>query len=320
MKDYAPYLRLAKEALKQYNLDVQKVGFFTEETNIFFLVETNDEKYVLKISQEESSTYEDNLVEVLYLKNVEKNGIIKVPKIINNLKEEPITRLKTDDFDIEKRVIVYEFMEGKEFDGNETPQLFYQLGQKMAYLHQIGKEIILPKDLTAKRWNQVFYFRDEEVVYQLPKYQGVIDEKDVNLLDEIIPLFDGILETFYDAETYMIHGDLNPWNILLHHNELRFIDFEDGIIGNVIHDLAITLFYYKHDKNVNYKEVKSQIFKGYESIAPLPEITEFQLDFLMMARSVNFINYVLLIDDDPKEYIKERMVTLRDFLEKYSIN
>jgi hypothetical protein len=59
------------------------------------------------------------------------------------------------------------------------------------------------------------------------------------------------------------------------------------------------------------------VFEGYSSFKKLPDFSEYELELLIAARRVNFLNYVLLVDDEPKEYIQTSIARIQGFIEKY---
>ncbi len=311
--------RVALKALEKYSFNVKNVEFLIEETNVFFLVHTDTEKVVLKIFQEESSKIEDNLVEVYFMEQITDNTDILIPEVVVNNDGDKVFFVYNDDFKMPKRVAVYKFLEGEDFNEIETDELFYKLGKVIAKLHNMSKELVIPKELEPKKWDDVFYYRDEYAMYNETRFHKFICKEDRELLDEFIPFLNRELMKLYQEPTYLIHADLNPWNIKVHNNEIRLLDFEEGMVGNIIHEMAILIFYYRYDKNYDYKKIKKQVFAGYEEITKLPEISDFVIDMLIMARTVNFVNYVLILYDDPTEYIKNRMIRIREFLSSYKV-
>ena len=311
--------KLAIEALSHYNLSIKTLEFLAEETNIFYkVIDTDDNKYVLKIFQEESSTIEDNLAEVFLINEISGKTDITIPAIIYSKSDEAITTIETECFDTLKRTALYKWVDGTEVDGHENDAIFFAMGQLMAKLHLATKDTIIPDDIHPKKWDKVFYYRDEVPVYKQEKYQLYLDDNYHSVMDFIIPFLDKALPKYYTGQKpQLIHGDLNPWNIRLHKGVLRLLDFEEAMFALPVHDIAIMLFYYKYDKNFDYKTVKQNIFSGYSSIAPLPDFTEYDIDLLITARYVNFLNYVLLIDDDPKEYCMSYIKRVEEFIEKY---
>jgi len=312
--------KLATNALAYYDIDVKSVEFLAEETNIFYkVVDTNNKKYALKIFQEESSTIEDNLAEVFFINEVHKNTDITVPTVIYSKDDKGVIVIESEYFEIPKRVAIYNWIEGIDLDGRETEERFYKLGKITAKLHNATKNTIIPYDIFPKRWDKVFYYRNEVPVYKQENYQKYIDTNYHKVMDFIIPYLDKkLIEYYNNSEPQLIHADLNPWNIKLYKNEFRIIDFEEAMYGLPIHDFAIMLFYYRYDRGFDYEKVKQNFLAGYLSINSLPQFTDYDIDLLIIARTVNFLNYVLLIDDDPKEYCMTRIKRVEEFINKYT--
>ena len=67
----------------------------------------------------------------------------------------------------------------------------------------------------------------------------------------------------------------------------------------------------------DYVELRTAFMRGYTSLRRWPVEDERQLQTLMAARRVNFINYVARIDPSPQEYIRERCEELMEYLDSY---
>lgn len=312
------YKKIALKALEQFDIEYEYIDFLVEETNIFFEVFGKDH-VVLKIFQEESSKTEDNLIEDFFLDEIAKRTEIVVPYMIPSKNGDKIVFIESEDFDTLKRVALYNYVEGKDLDGNETRELFEELGKVTAKLHLASKEIKIPKEMEPKKWDKVFYYREEVPIFHNKKYAHIFSKEDLTFLDQFIAYLDLKLPTYYKEESYLIHADLNPWNVKIHEGEIRLLDFEEGMLGCALHDIAIMLFYYRYDTNYNYQEIKESYLKGYKSLNKLSDFTDFDIDLLIMARTTNFINYTLLIHEDPKDYIQERIKRIKDFIRNYNI-
>lgn len=112
----------------------------------------------------------------------------------------------------------------------------------------------------------------------------------------------------------MIHGDFNPWNIKVHKGNIRLLDFEDTSIGQPIHDIATLFFYYQYDDN--YKKYQDAFYKGYKAVKDIERHQDSELNLLMIARRVNFMNYILEINDAPEKYISTNIVRVEKYLKE----
>jgi Ser/Thr protein kinase RdoA (MazF antagonist) len=315
------YKEVVIEALKEYDILYTQIEFFIEESNIFFKVMTKDSIYMVKIFQEESSKMEDNIAEIFFMKEIIKRTNIVIPNIISTREGTDIVTVKSKQFKTDKRVVVYDYMEGYDLNQHETDELFIQLGEVTATLHNMSENIHIPNDIHPKKWDTVFYYRDEPIVYNDPKYDKQTGAENRLFLDKFILYLNKQLPTYYSKKPFIIHADLNPWNVKVYNNTIRLLDFEEAMLATEVHDLAIILFYYRYDKNFDYDKVKKLLFKGYRKVRELPMISDFDIDLLIMARTANFVNYDLYWDEnDPTEYFQSRCKRMMDFVEKYKID
>lgn len=309
--------KIVLEGLKEYDIKIDRLDFLEEATNIFFKIKSGNEKYAVKIYQELSSNLDDSLIEAHFLKEVRNKTDIIVPEVVNNRSDEPITVVDTKFAEIPKRIAVYTWMDGTEFDEREKEEHFVQIGKIMAKLHQLSETIEIPDDLKPKKLDKVLYYAGDDYFYKYPKHQKKITKEYSELMDFVIPYLDKQLVKLYDADTILIHGDFNPYNIRLHKDEVRLLDFEDSSAGQPIHDIAILFFYYQFDDN--YEVYKKAFLKGYRQIKHLDDLDEEVLDLLMIARRVNFMNYILEINEKPEKYIQLNMERLKNYLKKYNV-
>jgi Ser/Thr protein kinase RdoA (MazF antagonist) len=188
----------------------------------------------------------------------------------------------------------------------------------MAMLHNHAETLKpLPTFAKPKKWDKVFYYPDEPVIYNTDAYKDLFPSDRINLLDEVISFANDEFDRLYsDRESLiLIHGDLHYWNVHVFKGELYIIDFEDVMFAHPVQDIAITLYYGR--QRDDYKELRTAFYHGYTSIRMWPVENDRQIETLMAARSVNFINYVPRIEASPQEYIKERCEELRQYLDKF---
>lgn len=315
-------LEVAKLAVARYPLAVEDVHFVVEETNRFYQVTTKSkQRYALKIFDDDSSTLQDNRLEAFFLQALREVSDIAVPEVITAEDGSAIQTIDSDYTPDTKRVAVYSWIDGQDLAGNECKENLQELGRLTALLHQAASKLRVPANLTPRRWDRVFYYQDERAVYKQDKYQRFLSKEYHYLMDGIIPFLDEALASYYapPMKPHLIHGDLNPWNVKVCGNQLWLLDFEDVISASPLHDLAIMLYYYTYDEDFNYPEVRETVLKGYQEVLPLPNFSDYDLDLLMTARRVNFLNFILLVSEDPQDFIQASIPRVRDFLNRYRI-
>lgn len=324
MNNPEKFADVAKLAIDRYDFKLKDLYFLAEETNILYkLTDTKGNTFLMKIFQENSSTLEDNHLEVYLMNLVSKRGGISIPSILPAADGSEIQEIKIDEGRSPVRVAIYSWLEGEDLDGNENEDRFIQLGELTARLHVATYGEKVPETFSPKRWDNVFYYKEDKMVYKQSEYQRYLSKEYHEVMDTIIPYLNSRLSEYYqmnERDLQLIHSDLNPWNVLVNGNEMHIIDFEDTLLGLPLHDIAILLYYYRFEEKFKYDNVKQLFFKGYEKIRPLPEFTEFDLDLLMTARRVNFLNYILLVSEDPSNFIEKNLLRVKEFIYKYKLS
>lgn len=311
--------QVVKSALKVYNIIPSSIRFLDEATNLFYKITDEDGvNYAAKVVQDEWVKIEDNIIEAHLLEQISKKCTVKVPRILINEKGEPVTIIEKGLTPKEERVMIYQWFEGEDIDGNESDENFEEMGRVTAHLHNALEGTHLPENMTAKKWDRVFYFRGECAVYKQEAYQSVLTKEYHDTMGQVIDYLDSELPKLYEnKESFVIHGDLNPWNMKINGSKITVFDFEDNIEGTPLHDIAIMLYYYWYDEKFDFNRVKKHYLKGYQEIKGLPVFSEFELELLMTARRVNFLNYILKVSEDPRQYIKQNLPRVIDFKMKY---
>ncbi|NET36922.1 MAG: phosphotransferase [Cyanothece sp. SIO1E1] len=312
--------KIAVAVLQQYPQHYSSVTFFAQETSVVFeVVNDKGEAFALKIYDDTSSQTEDNEVEILMIKAIRSYTTISVAEMVNNLQGRPITIYADPSTGATYRIVLSKWLPGADFKGQESEELFIALGQAVADLHQATRQIDLPKELQPKVWNQVFYFRDEEAVYRQPKYESQTSSEFKDLMDEALARLNPRLSQIYgQGEAQLLHGDLNPWNIKVHHGQFSILDFEDAILGPPIQDLAILLYYYQGHDHFAFASIKDWILQGYTSRNSIAGWNDQAIESLIMARQVNFLNYVLTLEGDYHSYLETGLTRLKTFLRAHT--
>ncbi|WP_240838136.1 phosphotransferase enzyme family protein [Acidaminobacter sp. JC074] len=309
------YRDIALSAINMYDFKSSQIEFLVEETNVIYKVHTKEGDYALKIFEEASSCLEDNKAEAYFLDLVDKKTNLSFPKLVKNKEGCSVTSVYCDSEDIYKRIMIYKWMAGKDHDKRESIRSFETLGETLAKLHEatFGEAL---HDLKPKRWNKVFFYKDEVAVYHKIKYENFIDKELKRLLDKIIPILNESLDKIYCMyDSQLIHGDLNPWNIKVSEDDLFLIDYEEAMLGCPLHDLATLLYYYTHHNKWSYDEVKDAFIRGYHRLREF-DFNDDLIEDLIIARRVNFINYVLIIRENPRDFINKSVPLLKAYLNK----
>lgn len=323
MNNLDKFTDVVKLAVDRYDIQIHEIRFLAEETNILYkLTDVKGKNYLLKIFQEHSSTIEDNHMEVFVMDLVSRRSEISIPSIVTSKDGSSVQIIKVDEGSSPMRVIIYSWLEGEDLDGNENDERFIQLGEMTAQLHVATQSVKIPENFSPKRWDRIFYYKEDRSVYKNKEFQHFLSKEYHEIMDNMIPFLNNELLRYYqmnEENLQFIHSDLNPWNVLVSGDIMHIIDFEDVLWGLPLHDIAISLYYYRYEEELNYENVKRLFFKGYEKIRPLPQFEEYDLDLLMTARRVNFLNFILIASDDPSSFIEKSLPRVKEFIHKYKL-
>jgi Ser/Thr protein kinase RdoA (MazF antagonist) len=311
--------QLAIQALEFYDLSVASLKFFTIATNTMFQVVTEDgQKLMLRIYSDEETTLKENQAEMFWLDALIRDTDLKVSQPVPRRDGGYITTVRVPGVPEERRCALFKWIPGCTLEENLSPQNYHKFGQALAKLHNHAFMLKpLPLHIQPKKWDKVFYYPDEPVVYNTPEYSHLFPPQRVEIIEKVIERADAIFaRLFADHDgQILIHGDLHYWNAHIYRGELYLIDFEDINLGYPVQDIAVTLSYGREREG--YQEWKAAFEDGYCSLRPWPAQSERTVETLVAARNVMFINYVARIDPSPLAYIEKRSEGLAQFLNTY---
>ena len=310
---------LARLVLQEYPLPVSKVRFLAQHTNTLFRVDTAaGKRYALRIYSDEDSTLQDNRTEVFWLSALRRETDLSLAAPLARRDGSFISIVSAPGCPPEERCVLFEWAPGRSLDGRVTPQAYFQLGQLMAGLHNHAESLPLPPEIHPKRWDKVFYYPHDPVIYRLPEYQHLFTPQRIALMDTAIPRCNDLLASLYAGSQppMLIHGDLHPGNVHLYRGRLYLLDFEDISLGFPVQDVAVTLYYER--SRPDYPELVSAFQAGYTSRREWPVTSPALLAGLMAARNLNFINYAARIHPEPGELLAGMFARLENSLVEMS--
>jgi Ser/Thr protein kinase RdoA (MazF antagonist) len=96
-------------------------------------------------------------------------------------------------------------------------------------------------------------------------------------------------------------------------NSLSVLDFDDSGIGLPAQDLATAIYY------LDTPEQDEALREGYSSVAPLPEMTDRDLEVFLMQRRIILLNYLYETSNEEHramipEYLEESLRRMVKFL------
>jgi Ser/Thr protein kinase RdoA (MazF antagonist) len=305
------------KALQAYDLSVHSVSFFTIATNTLFKIRsTGGEKYVMRIYSEEETTLRENRAEMFWLETLMRDTDLRVTEPVRRRDGEYINVITVPGVPAERRCVLFKWIPGRTLESNPSVKYYFKYGQALAKLHEHAHSLKpLPEDIQPKRWDKVFYYPDEPVIYDTPAYRHLFSPQRIAIINDIIDEADTLFKRLFADEDglSLIHGDLHFWNVHVYRGELYLIDFEDVMLGYPVQDVAVALSYGM--QRDGYEAWRAAFQRGYSSVRPWPAESVRILETLVAARNVMFINYVARVDASPEAYIERRCADLSRFLQ-----
>jgi Ser/Thr protein kinase RdoA (MazF antagonist) len=308
------------KALEEYDILVDWVKFLTIDTNTMFQVRSQTgERFVLRIYSDEETTLKENQAEMFWLDAIIRDTDIKVSEPVPRRDGEYISHITIPGVPPNRRCVLFKWIPGRPLEEHLSPENYFNYGQLLARLHQHAATLNpLPDSIQPKKWDKVFYYPDEPVVYNTPQYSRFFPPHRIQLINQVIERADRLFERLFSDQggLILIHGDLHFWNLHYHRGELYALDFEDINLGYPVQDIAVSLSYGRDREG--HPEWKVAFKEGYCSQREWPDEDQRTIETLVAARTVMFINYVARIDPSPEEYIKSRCERLEEYLREYN--
>jgi len=178
--------------------------------------------------------------------------------------------------------VLFSWLEGEEPGDEPTLEQAQATGVAMAKMHQATEGVILPEGanlpvVTDPLWKTADLISESEFA----------DEISRTLISRALVRVQAVQqELFAQTQPQLIHADIHPWNLMWHNGELAVFDFDDCVIGLPAQDVAVTVYYFDEQEHID------AFLAGYESVQPLPFVTEDQTEVLKLQRRLYLLNYL----------------------------
>ncbi len=209
-----------------------------------------------------------------------------------------------------RKCVLFSWLPGRPLGDAATVEDYRRLGELAARLHDHGERWPLPATAQPLVWDRVFYYPAEPVALYDPVHAAVMTPERRTIVEKFeAPAQAELGRLHRTGPRSVIHGDLHPWNVHRHRGRLLVFDFEDAMIGAPVHDIAITLFYNRG--RPDYPALRQTLEGGYGTRRRWPVEYNGQLEVLMAARTLIFINYVLRLGLGAEDYVPNAVERIR---------
>lgn len=278
----ASLLPVAKEIIDGYGLGVCEIESINHEYNSTFKVTTaQGERYALRINVNSGRTPEQLQAEIFFVNYLLRNTDLKLPTPALNLGASPISSAFHADSNKELFAVLFSWLEGEEPGDEPTAEQARAAGVAMAKMHMATIGVSLPVGglplVSDPLWNTQDLISDSP--YADAHAKSLIT-KTLNRIQQVQA------ELFAQQQPQLIHADLHPWNLMWHEGNLAVFDFDDCAIGLPAQDVAVTVYY------LDEQEIIDAFLEGYETVQPLPKVSQEQSKVLGLQRRLYLLNYL----------------------------
>jgi Ser/Thr protein kinase RdoA (MazF antagonist) len=282
------------------------------EYNATFKVIVSDgEHFALRVNINSPRTAENLKAEVSWVNHLHMDGRVKVAKPIATTQGELFASIRHDHSTRELHCVLYSWLPGSELE--DEPELIQlkALGEAMAQMHFVAKDFVLPADSNLPFLDDVMWWTEDFLLSE----KSVLDQEAKDLVSQTLRVIDSHIKSLYVGVTpIVIHADLHGGNVLWDLDSLSVLDFDDSGIGLPVQDLATAIYY------LDTPEQDEALRAGYAAIAPVPEMSDRDLEVFLIQRRVILLNYLYeTTNEDHRamipEYLEESLRRMKKFLQ-----
>jgi len=304
-------LQIADKALKLFPFDVREVALINNEYNATFKVESNDgQLFALRININSPRTPENLKAEVSWVNHLFLDGRVKVAKPIPSNQGELFASVQDIRSSRDLYCVLYSWLPGSELEDEPELVQIKALGAAMAQMHVVAGDFQLPADSNLPSLDHVMWWTEDFLLSE----KSVLDQESKDLVGQTLQVIDTHIKSLYVGATpIVIHADLHGGNVLWDVNSLSVVDFDDSGIGLPVQDLATAIYY------LDTQEQDEALRAGYSTVAPLPEMSERDLEVFLIQRRVILLNYLYETTNEEHramipEYLEESLRRMVKFL------
>lgn len=288
---------LALAALDQYDVAVTRLRLLSNDMNCVFRVDTADKgPIVLRVGRGGAigHSVEETLSEVAWLEALANETDVATPAPIRSRSGEPLVLAGAGGVPDQRHCALFTWLPGRVLGDDMNASVFEALGALAARLHHHGAGFEPPEGFSAPVFDKVFPFDEPIVLFDdvelLPGERRAVFE---TAIDRVGFTIGALAES--GESMHVLHGDLHPWNVLIHRGSVAAFDFEDLMLGWPVQDIATTL-YYVQDRD-DFGELRSAYRRGYEVVRPWPERIDGEVDTFIASRAVVLANDVPQLEE-----------------------
>jgi Ser/Thr protein kinase RdoA (MazF antagonist) len=307
---------LAATALARYPIDVSSLRLVQQGFNATFRVDGTSSadgrsaRWALRLNAQGLRSPAETAAELAWIDSLGQGGDVRVARVARDLDDRTMVGVPSEPLGREVVAVVFEWLPGRLLQEDPRPGEVRRLGRLTALLHANGQRWRPPRGASLGRIDDARMGLDDHL-----SDHPLLDATQRSIIREVSDRAD----TAFDAlrtrhRGHVIHGDLHPGNLMTAAGTLSVLDFDDCGISHPLHDLAITAYHLRPTEH------EGELYRGYESVRPLPEHTTDEFESVVAARNVALLNDTVTVNaawvaDVLPTYIPNTVTKLRNYLD-----
>ncbi len=296
--------KLAENALKEYDIEVEQWGMLAFATNLLYKVRSKTgQRFVLRMAYPGWRSLEDLRAEAAWLKALHTGTEIGAPLVIPSSKGEDVLPMRGAGVPDTWHATLMTWVEGILLAHRLTCANLERMGSLFAQLHLHGQSWRPPSGFTTKQFDAFLSRGEPDMIFG----EGLIQsfrEEDQKAYLRAKQWVENEYDRLPQSDLRVIHCDLWHENIKLDHGKLRPFDFEDTIWGYRLHDIAMGMLDLLETVGpCRYEELFASFRAGYESHLEWPQGN---LEVLQIGRLLWISNYVARFERESLNPLSEK--------------
>lgn len=277
----ADYERFARAALQHYGLDAATVTLLSYSENGTFLVESEDERQVLRVHRPGYHSLPAIESELDWMESLRTDSSITTPQVIAAPDGRRVVEARIGDESC--LVDLFTFVEGTIAEDDASDISFSELGAITATLHEHVQRWQRPETFTRFRWDldtmlgaagRWGNWRDAPAL--TAEDAAVIEEAERKVIDRLT-------EYGMGPERFgLVHADLRMSNLMVHGGKITVIDFDDCGWSWYLADLGAVVSFVEDSPGA--ARIVDEWLSGYRSVRDIPAADLVEIPTFVMLR------------------------------------
>jgi Ser/Thr protein kinase RdoA (MazF antagonist) len=301
---------LAIDALRQYDLDVARCSFVDRAFNTVFRADATDgTAHALRVSPS-FRIHADGceIAEAAWLEALRRDADLPVPRVIPARDGSVVVWASSDAVPDARSCVLFEWVRGHQLRDHLRAEPVQRAGALAALVHEHAAGYAGDPPAGVIVADHVIYFGPPHLEDLRPTYGS--------LLDDAVDRAQHTLDQLWrnpPHRPHLLHGDLQPGNMMLHRNDVVLLDFQDLVWGFDVLDVSIARLAFER---LGASGRWAAAFRsGYESVRPWPEADPETASALRAARRLNELNYGITVGlPDLDAFVAQHVTQLAEWM------